>query len=213
MMGFEHQIRKYAEQPLTSQMLLGELKDYARPYDKINDLVKKGSLIQLRRGLYIPGDDLHLARPTPFLIANHLYGPSYVSIDSALSYWGLIPEKVFEIISCTIRPNRRMKTTVGRFTYLQMPLPYYSFGIERMSLTDRQTILMASPEKALCDKIISTPGILFRSHKQVLDYLIEDLRIDEYGLKELDLAEITRWLPSCKKRNSIALMLKSLLKL
>ena len=209
-MSFERRIQKYSEHPLTSQILLAELKGYDRPFDKINDLVKKGLLIQLKRGLYLPGSELNMAPPEPFLIANHLYAPSYISVESALSYWGLIPEKVYEVTSCTTKQNKRFKTPCGNFTFINISVPYYSLGIERVALTKKQTVLLAIPEKALVDKIITTTGIILRSKKQVLEFLIEDLRIDEDNLKEFDLKMIIQWLPFCKKKKSIDLLIQTL---
>ena len=84
-MEFKETIQKYAEQPITRQALFALLKDYKRPYDKINELVKQQILLPVKRGIYIPGANLKMAKPEPFLLANHLLGPSYVSMDSALS--------------------------------------------------------------------------------------------------------------------------------
>ena len=212
-MSFDNDIHKYAEQPLTSQLLMDLLKEYYRPYDKINELVKKKTLIKIRRGLYIVGQDVRSINPEPSLVSNHLYSPSYISMDTALSHWGLIPERVFEITCSTTRLNKKFKTPIGTFSYTNIPLPYYSFGIEKLSLTPKQTILIGSPEKALCDKIITTSGILFRSKKQVLEYLTEDLRIDLDTLSSLNHIEITNWLPDCPKKSSIELLIKTLAEL
>jgi len=91
-------IQSLSEQPLKTELLLHLLKEYRRPYDKINELVKQGMLLQVKRGLYIPGPNLKTQVPEPFLLANHLYGPSYVSMDSALFYWGMIPEKFLKLV-------------------------------------------------------------------------------------------------------------------
>ena len=209
-MRFELDIQKYNEHPLTSMLLLDVLKEYKRPYDKINDLIKKGVLIQLTKGLYIAGNEINFINPEPFLVSNHLYNPSYISLESALSFWGMIPEKVYEICSCTTRQPKKYKTTIGNFSYTKLPLPYYSLGIEKISLTKKQTILIASPEKALCDKIITTSGILFRSKKDVMEYVTEDLRIDSDSLKDLKYTEISNWIPYCPKKKSIELLINML---
>lgn len=85
-MIFQEAVQAYAEQPLTKQLIMDMLKEYKRPHDKIDELFKQQMLVQGKRGLYIPGPKLNLTLPEPFLIANHLYGPSYLSLDSALSY-------------------------------------------------------------------------------------------------------------------------------
>lgn len=209
-MEFRETIQKYAEQPLTRQLLLDLLKDYKRPYDKINELVKQAILTPVKRGIYIPGTNLNIAKPELFLLANHILGPSYVSIDSALSYWGFIPEKVFEISSATIKHNKIYNTPVGRFSYTSLPLPYYSFGIKKVELTKKQIVLMASPEKALCDKIITTSGILLRSSKQAIEFLTDDLRIDEQALQKINVAEINNWIIDAPKKESLNILTKAL---
>ena len=131
-------------------------------------------------------------------------------MESALSYWGLIPEKVYEISSVTTQNSKIYKTSVGRFSYIHAPLPYYSFGIQRVELTKKQRVMMATPEKALCDKIITTSGILVRSIKQVMELLIDDLRIDEQMLHNLNTNEISTWIMDAPKKNSLILLIKAL---
>ena len=209
-MSFLQDIVTYTEQPLNKQLLLDMLKEYKRPHDKIDELVKQQMLIQVKRGLYITGPKLNLTAPKPFLVANHLYGPSYVSLDTALSHWGLIPERVYEISSVTTNTSKTFKTTIGRFSYTYMALPYYSFGIKQVILTKKQTVLMASPEKALCDKIITTSGILLRSVKQTAALLMEDFRIDQQMLRNLDVNAIISWLKDAPKENSLVMLVKTL---
>lgn len=209
-MEFREAIRDYAEQPITKQILLGLLKEYKRPYDKISELVKEGLLILVKRGIYLPGVNLNIARPEPFLLANHLLGPSYVSLESALSHWGLIPERVYEISSVTTQNTRTYKTPIGRFSYIHFPLPYYSFGIQQLELTKKQVVLIATPEKALCDKIISTSGLLLRSSKQVRALLTDDLRIEKEALRNLNNKEISKWINDAPKKASLNMLLKTL---
>lgn len=209
-MNFQEAILAYTEQPINKQLLLDVLKEYKRPHDKIDELVRQHMLVQVKRGLYIAGPKLNITAPEPFLIANHLYGPSYVSLETALSHWGLIPERVYEISSLTTNNSKTFKTTIGRFSYTHMALPYYSFGIKQVILTKKQTVLMASPEKALCDKIITTSGVLLRSVKQTSALLIEDFRIDKQMLRNLDITAISSWLKDAPKENSLMMLVKTL---
>ncbi|SDE95983.1 type IV toxin-antitoxin system AbiEi family antitoxin domain-containing protein [Chitinophaga filiformis] len=209
-MSFRDDIQKYAEEPLTRQLIMNLLKEYKRPNDKINELVKKGELTTIKKGLYVPGPKMDIRRPEPFLIANHLWGPSYISLETALSYWGLIPERVYEISSVTIKTTKTYKTAIGRFSYFHISLPYYSFGIQSVSLTPKQVVLIASPEKALCDKIVMTSGISLRSSKQVQEFLIDDLRIDEETLGKFDLNEISSWIGEAPKKSSLEMLIKTL---
>jgi hypothetical protein len=209
-MEFRESIQAYAEEPLTRQIVLDLLKDYQRPNDKINELVKNGDLTAVKNGLYIPGPKSKITGPEPFLIANHLRGPSYVSMETALSYWGMVPERVYETSSVTIKNSKTYTTPAGRFRYFHAPLPYYSFGIKSVALTAKQVVLVASPEKALCDKIVMTPGILLRSTKQTHAFLVEDLRIDEDMLMKLDRKEIASWASNAPKGSSIHMLTKTL---
>lgn len=209
-MDFRDLIQDYAEEVLTRQLVLSLLSEYKRPNDKIHELVKKGELTILKKGMYIPGPRANIQRPEHFLVANHLWGPSYVSLDTALSYWGFIPERVYEISSVTVKNTKVYKTEIGKFSYQHANLPYYSFGIRSVKLTPKQVVLMASPEKAICDKVIMTSGVFLRSIKQAQEFLIEDLRIDEDKLKELNLAEMRSWLDGAYKATSLEILIKTL---
>ncbi len=209
-MDFRTAIEDYSGQPLSGQLLQDVLKEYKRPHDKIDELVKQGLLLQVKRGLYVPGPKLKLPVPESFLVANHLYGPSHISLESALQHWGMIPERVYETTSVTTKLSKSIKTAIGRFTYQHLPLPYYAFGIEQVALTKTQTVMMASAEKAVCDKIVLTRGITLRSVKQTLELLVEDLRIDTTQLKELDIKAISSWVNNAPKDKSLAMLVKTL---
>src|SRR5688572_9123494 len=103
-MSITENLKAFSGQLITHQLLRSLLKDYKRPNDKIHELQKSGILQPLKKGLYIAGPSLNTNRlPEPLLIANHILGPSYVSADTALSYYGLIPERVYEITSMTTK--------------------------------------------------------------------------------------------------------------
>ena len=210
LMEFTEAIREYAGQPITRQIILDLLKDYKRPYDKIGELIKQGLLVHVRRGLYITGPKLNIVNSDPFLLANHLLGPSYVSLESALFYWGLIPEKTYETSSVTIQRTAIFNTSAGRFSYTHIPLPYYAFGIKQTEISQQQRILIATPEKALCDKIVTTSGIRLRSSIQVKEFLLEDLRIERILLQNLDQTIIRSWITESPKKNSLEMLLKTL---
>ncbi len=209
-MDIREAIRSYASQPITHQMLLSILKGYKRPNDKINMLVEKGFLTPVKKGLYITGPALNAGKPASFLIANHICGPSYVSIDSALSFYGLIPERVYETSSVTTKTSREFTTSIGVFSYTHLPSPYYSLGVRRLSLSDGQHILLATPEKALFDKIVTTKSVILRSRIGVLNYLVEDLRIDEDSLKEMNTNIMQEWLPYSPKEESLSQVIKAI---
>ncbi|MCO5258596.1 MAG: hypothetical protein M9916_00435 [Crocinitomicaceae bacterium] len=209
-MQLRRKIKTYTDAPLNHQMVSDVLSEYERPNDKISELIKEGQLVALRRGLYIPGDIMDLQAPGLFVIANHLRGPSYVSLESALSHWGMIPERVREISSITLKATKTYTTPIGRFSYRYVAAPYYSFGLERLMITSRQVAMIASREKALCDKIIFTPGVHLRSKSQTLDFLIEDMRIDEHYLSNLNTSMIQSWIEDAPKKSSLQMLIKTL---
>ena len=209
-MNIEMNLSKYSDQPISTSLLLGLLKGYSRPYDKIMEMVNQGIIVQLRRGLYLTTSLVSTNTPEPFLIANHLYGPSYVSLDSALFQWGLIPERVFEISSVTPKISKRFMAQNVVYSFTHLPIAYYSLGIQSLPLTENQTVLIASPEKALCDKVITTSGVNLRSKNQAMAFLVEDLRIEKDQLRELNLREMVKWLPACPKRSSIKILIEAI---
>lgn len=198
----------HADQLLPHQLLLSWLKDYKRPNDKILGLKAQGILEPLKKGLYIAGPAVTDKKPDKFLAANHLLGPSYVSVETALSYYGLIPERVYEISSMTTKAPRSFNTVLGMFTYTRLPLPYYSFGLKMLRLPSEQYAMVASPEKALCDKIVTTSGLTLRSIRNAYEYLVDNMRIDESALNDLDTDMIKGWLPDSPKRESLRMMIK-----
>src|SRR6185312_3092966 len=209
-MDIAQAIRSYSRQPLPHQLMMALLKDYKSPNDKVHALVGRGIVASVKKGLYIAGPAVKANKPEPFLLANHILGPSYVSLDSALSYYGLISERVYEISSVTTKSSRKFETPMGIFSYTHLSLPYYAFGIRQAELADEQYAMVASPEKALFDKVIRTAGIVLRSKKDALAYLIDDLRIDEDGLKDFDTSMMTSWLPNAPKRESLQIIIKAI---
>ena len=155
---------------------------------KIAYMVNKGELIRLKKGLYTLGEDYHTTSPNAISLANTLYAPSYVSFDYALSYYGLIPERVHEITSATMRMKKEFDTPLGRFTYKPVPLQAYALGVDWLYDDIHGGKLIATLEKALCDKIRSDRGIGRLSQQKLRDYLEFDLRIDMDLLYTLDAA-------------------------
>lgn len=209
-MSIRNNIREYTHIPLTHRIVSDVLAEYNRPNDKISDLVQNGFLVSLRRGLYVPGPELDLPVPHQFIIANHLRGPSYISLETALSHWGLIPEQVYGVSSMTLKTSRTYDTPLGHFSYRHLAAPYYAFGLERVEVGTNQFALMASREKALCDKIITTAGVNLRSQVQTFDFLMEDLRLDETLLGQLDRAAISSWVQDAPKASSLQMLVDTL---
>ncbi len=171
------------------QVLMTCLKAYSRPRDKITDLMRKKQIIRVKKGLYIFGQDYRKRPYSREILANLIYGPSYISLEYALSYHGLIPERVESLTSVTTGRSRTFTTPVGLFTYRMIPLPAFQPGMTRIELDDGGAFLIATPEKALVDKIFIERGADMRTLKGLEEYLFENLRIDPDLLGRLDIGQ------------------------
>ena len=168
------------------QTLLDVLKDYERPRDKISDYLRKGVIVRVKKGLYIFGEGYRKKPYSRELLANLIYGPSYISLDYALQYHGLIPERIEALTSVTTGRSRRFETPVGLFTYRKISVQAFRFGMTRVELGEQSAFLIAIAEKALADKIQADRGTGINTVRKMHEYLVDDLRIDESALRQLN---------------------------
>lgn len=199
-------LKQFGIVPVSSAVLKSVLKDYKSANAKIHALEKEGLLIRLKKGLYVVSPRITGLQLATGLIANHIYGPSYVSMESALRHYRLIPEHVYTVRSMTVKHSREFKTELGLFTYREVPTDYFAVGITQ-SKTDF-TYLIASPEKALCDMIVYTAGLKLRSVKAMKEYLIENLRFDTDELRKFDISIIKACVDTGKKRTELEILIK-----
>jgi len=168
------------------QTLSNSLREYRKPRDKIRALLAAGDIIRVKKGLYVFATPYRRHAYSRELLANLVYGPSYVSLDYALAYYGMIPERVDTITSVTTGKKKEFNTPAGRFTYSLMSVDRYSCGIDLIELQDDQAFLIATREKALIDKVWSDRRFQRSSLAVTRTYLTEDLRIEEDQLRGLD---------------------------
>ena len=119
--------------------------------------VKTGKLIQLRRSVYMLAIPYRNKEPHPFLLANRMKAASYVSLQSALAYYGLIPEYVPVVTSVTTGRPEVVNLPVGTFSFKHVKKSFFS-GYTRLSLTGGEFAFIAFPEKALLDLVHLTSG-------------------------------------------------------
>jgi hypothetical protein len=150
-------------------------------YSVVKRALKKKIFIQLKRGLYFIGLPYNKELPDPFTIAQLLYGPSYISFESALSYHGWIPEAVYSITSACFKRNKEYLTPIGRFIYQKVQVDHFYLGVQRL-LTGNSAYFLADPWKALAD-------LCYIQHKTWPDVsrLCEDLRIEP---EEIELSDL-----------------------
>lgn len=195
--------------PVDYAVLESFLSDYSAPRHKIASLEKQGQILRLKRGLYVLSPEVSGELLQRELIANHIYGPSYVSMESALRYYGLIPESVYAVKSMTTKRSRSFENTIGRFDYTICEPNYYSIGINLES-NDKCSYLMASPEKALCDLIAYTPKLRPRFVKSLRVFLEEDLRLNMEQFYKMDVEIVRECAENGRKKNEINNLLKLL---
>ncbi|MEA1953724.1 MAG: hypothetical protein U9O24_04985 [Campylobacterota bacterium] len=168
---------------------------------KISYMVKQGILMRLKKGLYTFGTEYQDNSVDTILVANLLYTPSYVSFDYALSYYGLIPERVYEVTSATLHCKKVFETPIGRFSYRPIPIEAYALGVDWLYDDQNGGRFIATPEKALCDKIRGDRGIGRFNQTQMREYLVHDLRIEWEALRELDTQLIEEIAKAYKSHN------------
>ena len=158
---------------VTISMLKQQYKDYANPLDKIKRAADSGELIRLNRGLYETNP-----RVDPHLLASSILSPSYLSFDWALSYYGLIPERVFAITSASLN-MRKKKTFInkfGRYEFSDIPASSFPSGLTYLMEGD-YAVKIATKEKAICDSLYKWRVV--HNIKELKELLFVDKRIDE----------------------------------
>jgi len=177
---------------------------------KISYMVKQEVLIRLKKGLYTFSELYQDNSVDIISIANRLYTPSYVSFDYALSYYGLIPERVYEVTSATLHAKKIFETPLGRFSYRPIPMDVYALGVDWLYDDSNGGKFIATPEKALCDKIRGDRGVGRLKQEKMREYLLYDLRIEWEALMELDVALIDEIAKKYKSYNlkSLGALLK-----
>mgnify|MGYP007032336299 CR=1 FL=1 len=179
------------------------------PNEKIRALENDGQLIRLKRGLYVVNSEVSGKPVNACLCANHIYGPSYVSQQWALRWYGLIPERVFTMTSVTTKRSRVFENPLGRFTYEQVKPDYFAIGINSVE-EDGITFLMASREKALCDMILHDSYLPSQSVKGLWQYLEEDIRFDVDELTTFDVSIVEECAKFGRKENILNNLVKIL---
>ena len=157
-MKWEALLSLVADEPVfSSALLLAGNVSAAQVRLQLTRWAKAGRLLQLRRGVYALAPVWRKVQPHPFLAANALQRGSYVSLQSALTFYGVIPEHVPVVTS--VGPGRPeiVRNPLGTFTYRHIAR-FLLFGYSQVEVAPRQLAFVASPEKALLDLVYLTPG-------------------------------------------------------
>lgn len=181
------------------QTLMGLLSDYSNPAMKIGAFIRAGDIVRVKKGLYVFGERRRRRPYSPELLANLIYGPSMVSSDYMLAYYGLIPEAVYTLTSSTFKRPRTFRTPLGVFIYQRVPAGYYPLGLRRLEFKGG-AFLAAGPERALADKVRQDSGNIFNSRKEAERYLFEDLRLNEEGFRAMDAGLLEEYARRARSR-------------
>lgn len=184
------------------------LKNYASPRAKLSRLLHSGALIRVKKGLYVFGEPYRRGNLSMEMLANMIYGPSYVSLEWALSYYGLIPERVEEVTSVTMKRKKSYDTPIGRFSYEHCPLSTYPIGLKRYEESTYQSALIASKEKAIVDQLIIRRGKV-TSLIELERIMFYDLRMEEEDLTTLNI-DIIKHIISVRPHSAVVYLLKLL---
>lgn len=195
--------------PVSTQAVASLFPALEAGNQKVRNLEAAGKIIRLKKGLYVVDPKVSRVALSTELIANHLYAPSYVSMQTALRYYGLIPEAIYTMQSMTLKHTRCFDTPLGRFEYQMISREAFPIGITNIN-KQNYAFLMATPEKALCDLIANSPKVNLRYLKDVETYLEEDIRMDLEDLRNMDMSIFERYAQVGKKANSVETLVKYL---
>lgn len=195
--------------PVTSSVIASLYPDVKTKFAKVAQLERAGEIIRLRRNLFVVNPEETGLPLSSGLIANHLLAPSYISMQTALRYYGLIPEAVYTIQSMTFKAAKEFNTPVGNFCYYHISRETYPIGITQIK-EGNSVYIMATPEKALCDLIANQPGINLRYKKEALEFLEENLRFDMDKFCQFNSEIFLAYAKNGKKSTSILTILKLL---
>jgi len=179
-MKYEDLLNKVADLPCFTTRFLAAGKNLSQIRLQLSRWCKGGRLIKLRKGLYTLAEPYRKIKPEPFCIANSLKSASYVSLQSALTWYSLIPEFVPVVTSVTTGRPQLIETPMGRFDFRHINKSFF-WGYQQIELTAGQTAFIARPEKAMLDLVYLTPG----GDKE--DF-IEELRIQ--NIEQIDKAAL-----------------------
>lgn len=148
---------------------------------------KRGLILKIRKGLYVLNEADRKVTPSKFYLANQILSPSYVSLESALAFYGILPESVVDTVSVTTKKTIQYDTPFGTFRYHHIQQPLFS-GMKSVPDRNRMVTLIAQPEKALLDLMYFHQPEL---KKQGLDVWLESFRIQrDYPFRRGKMKEL-----------------------
>ena len=186
---------------ISVSMLRERYSDYINPLDKIKREADCGHLFRIARGLYVDDSGVN-----PCFLASSILSPSYLSFDWALSYYGLIPERVVSITSASlnVRKNKTFINKFARYEYSDIPASVFSEGLTY--LEDKEYMVkIAKKEKAICDSLYKWRVV--KNLNELKELLFIDKRIDIDEFSTCDFKLMMR-LASLYKKTNLDMLIK-----
>ena len=180
---------------VTTSMLKDRYNEYSNPLDKIKRDSQKGVIFRITRGLYETDRNVD-----PCLLASSILSPSYLSFDWALSFYGLIPERVVAITSAStgIRKNKTFINEFGRYEFLDVPSKVFPRGLTYLE-KGKYSVKIATKEKAICDSL--SKWRVVNNISELKELLFEDKRIDEDEFSTCDFNSLIKIASLYHKKN------------
>lgn len=203
---FEDWPKNYIRDDDLAQLLKGT--DDAR-YSIVKRALKAGLLVHMRKGLYLIASKIKRVLPDEFELSLLIYEPSIISLESALSYHGWIPEAVYTTTCATPKRAQEFETPIGFYSYKHVPEQGFYVGVARIA-TQTGIFLVADPWRALADFMYTR-----RRSWENLSQLEADLRIDVDTAMEGDkqlLKELSENYPSPRVRKVLKKFLREITK-
>ena len=166
-----------------------------RQFSLLKRAMAAGEVVRIHRGLYCLATKYLRQKIDPLILAQRIYGPSYISLETALSYHGWIPEAVYAVTSTSLDRSREFDTPMGRFSFTRVPQKTFYAEVKRVEKEGGGSFLLASPLKALADYVYA-----HRCDWNSARPVVESLRVDESSLAAADLPSFDRLLANYTAR-------------
>ena len=202
-MNLPEKLEKYTGSHFDYVFLMDALAAYAQPHAKITYMLKSGLIVRVKKGLYVFGPQANKPPYSQAVLANLIYGPSYISFEYALAYHQMIPERVSVVTSITTKRRKQFHTPVGTFVYEHTRGTRYPFGVSQVEMDGKHRVLMASKEKALIDLL--NRQRLIRSIANLKQHLLDNLRITKVTLQSLSVEKLKGWIPFYSNKSVLLL--------
>jgi hypothetical protein len=147
-----------------------------------------GEILRLKPGLFVLAPPYRKSEPHPFALAAVLHSPSHVSLESALSYHGLIPEAVYQVSSVTGGRSRQFATPLGIFDFRRVPMRSPRAGVEAREIARNTWAFIATPLRAIADAVYLNRNVTWEHDG--LHFLLESLRIEQDDLETLSFSNL-----------------------